>query len=110
MHTVPQGQWYRGGVHVFYEGSWHVQLNFGVVSVSVSERVPEEYLTYCCSIQQYPGKTCYTLDSQVNVENIGEDASKKGLFQANFLFGPPNCRFSGFINSLLYHIKLHTIV
>ena len=50
MHTVPQGQWYRGGVHVFYEGSWHVQLNFGVlVSVSVSERVPEEYLTYCCS-------------------------------------------------------------
>ena len=45
MHTVPQGQWYRGGVHVFYEGSWHVQLNFGVVSVSVSERVPEEYLS-----------------------------------------------------------------
>jgi len=46
MHTVPQGQWYRGGVHVFYEGSWHVQLNFGeLVSVSVSERVPEEYLS-----------------------------------------------------------------
>jgi hypothetical protein len=58
----------------------YVQLNFGVVGVSVSERVPEEYLTYCCSIQQYPGKTCYTLDYQVHVENIGEDASKKGLF------------------------------
>ena len=83
MRTVPQGQWYRGGVHVFYEGSWHVQLNFGVVGVSVSERVPEEYLTYCCSIQQYPGKTCYTLDYTLR---IGEDASKKGLFTSFTFF------------------------